>query len=47
MTVIIGDTFLWLHLPKTGGTSMNRLFRERALTGVTVDPNEPPRSTIP
>ena len=43
MTVIIGDTFLWLHLPKTGGTSMNRLFRERALTGVTVDPNEPPQ----
>ena len=37
--MIIADAFLWLHLPKTGGTSMNRLFRERALTGVSVDPD--------
>ena len=35
--LIIADTFLWLHLPKTGGTSMNRLFRERQLEGVKVD----------
>ena len=35
--MIIGERFLWLHLPKTGGTSMNRLFRERALVGVEVD----------
>lgn len=35
--MIIGPSFLWLHLPKTGGTSMNRLFRERAIAGVTVD----------
>ena len=35
--MIVGDTFLWLHLPKTGGTSMNRLFRQRALAGVDVD----------
>ena len=35
--MIIADDFLWLHLPKTGGTSMNRLFRERALAGVSVD----------
>jgi hypothetical protein len=38
--MIIADTFLWLHLPKTGGTSMNRLFRERALPGVVVDPDD-------
>ena len=37
--MIIADAFLWLHLPKTGGTSMNRLFRERALAGVSVDPD--------
>ena len=35
--LIVGDCFLWMHLPKTGGTSMNRLFRERALPGVAVD----------
>ena len=41
--MIIGDTFLWLHLPKTGGTSMNRLFRERDLAGVAVDPDDTPQ----
>ena len=40
--MIIADGFLWLHLPKTGGTSMNRLFRERALAGVRVDPDATP-----
>ena len=35
--MIIGDTFLWLHLPKTGGTSMNLLFRRKKLAGVVVD----------
>ena len=35
--MIIADAFLWLHLPKTGGTSMNRLFLERQLSGVEVD----------
>jgi hypothetical protein len=35
--MIIADAFLWLHLPKTGGTSMNRLFQERQLSGVAVD----------
>jgi hypothetical protein len=39
-SVIVGDSFLWLHLPKTGGSSMNRLFRERALPGVVVDPDK-------
>ena len=39
-TMIIADTFVWLHLPKTGGTSMNRLFRERELPGVQIDPDD-------
>ncbi len=38
--MIIADSFLWLHLPKSGGTSMNQLFRERALPGVQVDPDD-------
>lgn len=40
--MIIADRFIWLHLPKTGGTMMNRLFRERALQGVQVDPDNTP-----
>ena len=35
--MIIANNFLWLHLPKSGGTSMNRLFRELALSGIQVD----------
>lgn len=38
--MIIGDDFLWLHLPKTGGTSMTRLFREMQLPGVSVDADD-------
>lgn len=38
--MIIADRFLWLHLPKTGGTTMNRVFRELALTGVVLDPDD-------
>ncbi|KZR78339.1 hypothetical protein [Prochlorococcus marinus] len=37
--MIIADNFLWLHLPKTGGTSMNHLFRERSLAGISIDPD--------
>lgn len=40
--MIITDHFIWLHLPKTGGTSMNQLFRQRALPGVQVDPDDTP-----
>lgn len=35
--MIIAEHFLWLHLPKTGGTTMNQLFREWAIPGITVD----------
>ena len=42
--MIIGDTFLWLHLPKTGGTSMNLLFRRKKLAGVVVDAVPPPKT---
>lgn len=38
--MIVSDTFLWLHLPKTGGTSLNRLFRERAVAGLVVDADD-------
>lgn len=41
--MIIADAFLWLHLPKTGGTSMNRLFREHPISGVQVDPDDTAR----
>ncbi|QNI52686.1 hypothetical protein SynBIOSE41_00106 [Synechococcus sp. BIOS-E4-1] len=40
--MIIADSFLWLHLPKTGGTSMNRLFHERQFSGVEVDDDSTP-----
>ena len=38
--MIIADAFLWLHLPKTGGTSMTRLFRQLELPGITVDADD-------
>lgn len=38
--MIIADSFLWLHLPKTGGTSVQQLFRELAIPGITVDPDD-------
>lgn len=41
--MIIADRFVWLHLPKSGGTSMNRLFREKQVSGVQVDPDDTPQ----
>ena len=32
--------FVWLHLPKTGGTSTAGLFRNLAIPGIQVDPDE-------
>jgi len=40
--MIFSDTFVWMHLPKTGGTTMGRVFRERAIAGVEVDPDHLP-----
>jgi len=37
--MIEGPNFIWLHLPKTGGTSMNRLIREHHIPDVVVDPD--------
>jgi len=38
--MIIGPTFLWLHLPKTGGTSTARLFRELSVKDIFIDDDE-------
>lgn len=35
--MIIGDRFIWLHLPKTGGTSASRLFSELAIPSIVAD----------
>jgi len=35
--MIIGEHFIWLHLPKTGGTTMNRLLGEHLGDQVDVD----------
>ncbi|WP_255093067.1 hypothetical protein [Synechococcus sp. J7-Johnson] len=40
--MIIADSFLWLHLPKSGGTSMTRLFRDWNLPGIQIDPDDTP-----
>lgn len=37
--MIEGPNFVWLHLPKTAGTSTAKLFRELNLSGVSVDPD--------
>lgn len=37
--MIVADNFLWLHLPKTGGTTMNQIFRDLAIPGITIDPD--------
>ena len=38
--MIIADRFLWLHLPKTGGTSMNSLCRQWQVPGLQIDPDD-------
>ncbi len=38
--MIVGPSFIWLHLPKTGGTSTARLFRELSLEDVFIDADE-------
>lgn len=35
--MIIADEFVWLHIPKTGGTSMNRLFRDSRIANILID----------
>ena len=37
--MLTSPSFIWLHLPKTGGTSTARLFRELNIPGITVDPD--------
>ena len=38
--MIISSKFIWLHLPKTGGTSTARLFRSLNIAEIEVDPDE-------
>jgi len=38
--MIIADQFVWLHLPKTAGTSMNQMFRNRRIIGLQVDADD-------
>ena len=38
--MLISNRFIWLHLPKTGGTSTAKLFRELNIPGITVDPDD-------
>lgn len=35
--MIIGERFIWLHLPKTGGTSTSRLFADLGIPSVSAD----------
>ena len=38
--MINSPTFVWLHLPKTGGTSTAGCFRNLSIPGLQVDPDE-------
>ena len=38
--MIEGPNFVWMHLPKTGGTSMNRLIRELHIPNIVVDEDQ-------
>tara|TARA_Y100001933_G_scaffold218080_1_gene226044 strand:+ start:648 stop:1244 length:597 start_codon:yes stop_codon:yes gene_type:complete len=35
--MIIGEKFIWLHLPKTGGTSTAQLFRNQNIKDLLID----------
>ena len=37
--MIISNRFIWLHLPKTGGTSTAKLFRELNINEISIDPD--------
>ena len=37
--MIYNDNFVWLHLPKTGGTTVHNLFQNLAIPGLHVDNN--------
>lgn len=37
--MLISSNFIWLHLPKTGGTSTARLFRQLNIPGISIDPD--------
>ena len=37
--MIYNDNFVWLHLPKTGGTTVHNLFKDMGLPGLHVDDN--------
>ena len=38
--MIISEKFIWLHLPKTGGTSTTQLFRNLNIKGLHIDNDE-------
>lgn len=38
--MVIAESFVWLHLPKTGGTSTAGLFRGLNIPGVRTDPDD-------
>ena len=38
--MITSDQWVWHHLPKTGGTSTAGLFRDLAIPGIQIDPDE-------
>ena len=37
--MIYNDKFVWLHLPKTGGTTVHNLFKDMEAPGLHVDSN--------
>ena len=37
--MIYNDNFVWLHLPKTGGTTVHNVFKDMGIPGLHVDNN--------